>query len=129
MPPTGRHCFPPHRREPPVLVTLLSAVVLADASAVIPALEIRQLAPLQAQVSLCFQGTGHALRFELVVLSSGPAGRSRSRHNGQLRAHAAPACPVNSLVGAPANSQVEARLRWWVDGIEQDAESRSIRLE
>lgn len=112
-----------------MLVSLLSGVVLAGVSTVTPTLEIRQFAPLQSQVSLCFQGTGQAVRFELVVLASGPAGRSRSRQNGQLRANAAPACPVNSQIGAPASSQVEARLRWWVDGIEQDAESRSIRLE
>jgi hypothetical protein len=112
-----------------VLTTLFAAVVLAGVPAVTPDFEIRQLAPQQAQVSLCFIGTGQALRFELVVIASGPAGRSRSSQSGQLRAAAVPACPVNNRIGVPASSQVEARLRWWLDGIEQAAESRSIRLE
>lgn len=112
-----------------MFVLTLPGLLLAATATVGTDFELRQQAPRQAALQLCFRGTGQSVRFELELLALGPAGRSRSRQRGQLRAREAPVCPLNNSVQIPDGSQVEARLRWWVEGVEQTPETRELRLE
>jgi len=111
-----------------MLATTVSAMLLAAAAAVGIDFDLRQPAPPLAELQLCFRGTGQRVRFELQLVTLGPAGRSRSRQSGQLLAREQPVCPLRNSVRLPGASQVEARLRWWVDGVEQTPETRALRL-
>lgn len=89
---------------------MLLAALLASAS-----LQLHPQAPGQAELRLCFDAPSPTIRYELLVSAQGPAGRSQSRQSGV----ADRACPVLDRLNLPASSKVHARLRWWVDGVEQ----------
>ncbi|MDT4876122.1 hypothetical protein FQZ97_1115420 [compost metagenome] len=55
------------------------------------------------------------MRYELQVTARGPAGRSQTRQRGVAER----ACPVQNRLDLPPSTQVDARLRWWLDGVEQ----------
>ncbi|MDH4652094.1 hypothetical protein SA496_22385 [Pseudomonas sp. JS3066] len=93
---------------------MLLAALLASAS-----LQLHPLAPGQAEVRLCFANPTPAIRYELQVTAQGPAGRSRSRQSGV----ADRTCPVTNTLQLAPGTQVEAQLRWWVEGVEQEAQA------
>jgi hypothetical protein len=90
---------------------MLLAALLASAS-----LQLHLQAPGRAEVRLCFDNPTPAIRYELRVIAQGPAGRSQSRQRGM----ADRPCPVHNRLKLPAGTRVEAQLRWWVDGVEQE---------
>ncbi|MCO6056684.1 hypothetical protein NG726_08340 [Pseudomonas sp. MOB-449] len=96
---------------------MLLAALLASAS-----LQLTPLPPGQAELRLCFDQPTPAIRYELLVIAQGPAGRSQSRQRGV----ADKACPVRNSLHMPASTRVEARLRWWVDEVEQQALSTEL---
>ncbi len=98
---------------------MLLATLLASAS-----LQLQPQAPGQADLRLCFTPASPALRFELLVIAQGPAGRSQSRQSGTADTD----CPVRSRLQLPASSKVEARLRWWVEGVEQEPVMAKVSL-
>ncbi|MFC5697094.1 hypothetical protein ACFPU0_16180 [Pseudomonas sp. GCM10022186] len=98
---------------------MLLATLLASAS-----LQLQPQGPGQADLRLCFAPASPALRFELLVIAQGPAGRSQSRQSGTADTD----CPVRNRLSLPAASHVEARLRWWVDGVEQEPVTAELSL-
>ncbi|MDH4560059.1 hypothetical protein [Pseudomonas sp. BN411] len=98
---------------------MLLAALLASAS-----LQLQPQAPGQASVSLCFEPAGAAIRYELLVTTQSPAGRSQSRQKGVAERN----CPVHNSLRLPPGTRVEARLRWWVEGVEQVAVVREVGL-
>lgn len=89
---------------------MLLTALLASAS-----LQLQPQAPGQAAVSLCFTPANPAIRYELLVIAQGPAGRSQSRQRGVAER----ACPVHNTLSLAPGTRVETRLRWWIDGVEQ----------
>lgn len=73
----------------------------------------------QVELKLCLQGSGQQVRYELLVRRSGESGTAQSRQSGQARADAHLLCPVRSVQAVRPDTRVDARLRWWLDGIEQ----------
>ncbi|BAN50715.1 hypothetical protein [Metapseudomonas resinovorans] len=90
---------------------MVLAALLASAS-----LQLQPLGPGQADLRLCFEPASPAIRYELLVTAQGPAGQTRSRQRGI----ADRPCPVHNRLDLAPESQVKARLRWWVDGVEQE---------
>ncbi|MGO5000049.1 hypothetical protein [Oceanisphaera sp. W20_SRM_FM3] len=109
-----------------MLAILLSTALLTGSEPPSPQLYIQRLGPNQAQVSLCFEGTGQQVRFDLELQSYSPAGQSRTRQSGQLTALTEPTCPVNNQIVAPTPSKIETSLQWWLDEVEQTPEVRII---
>jgi hypothetical protein len=98
---------------------MLLAALLASAS-----LQLQPQAPGQASVSLCFEPASPAIRYELLVTTHGPAGRSQSRQNGKAERN----CPVRNNLRLAPGTRVKARLKWWMDGVEQAPVEREIGL-
>lgn len=98
---------------------MLLAALLASAS-----LQLQPQAPGQASVSLCFEPASSAIRYELLVTTQGPAGSSQSRQKGAAERN----CPVRNTLRLAPGTRLEARLRWWVEGVEQVAVVRAIGL-
>ena len=89
---------------------MLLAALLASAS-----LDLHPLDPGQAEVRLCFTQAEPTVSYELLVVAQGPAGRSQTRQSGVAERP----CPVQNGLKLPPSTQVDARLRWWLDGVEQ----------
>lgn len=99
---------------------MLLAALLASAS-----LQLSSQGPGQASLRLCFDRPDAPIRYELLVTTQGPAGRSRSRHQGT----ADRPCPVRNDLRLPASTQVDARLVWWLVGVEQAPVERRVIIE
>ncbi|AOE87536.1 hypothetical protein [Pseudomonas sp. TCU-HL1] len=98
---------------------MLLAALLASAS-----LQLTPQAPGLAELRLCFDPPTPAIRYELLVIAQGPAGRSQSRQRGM----ADEICPVRNSLHMPASTRVEAHLRWWVDEVEQEPVVTAISM-
>lgn len=98
---------------------MLLAALLASAS-----LQLQPNGPGYAEVRLCFDNPTPAVRYELLVIATGPAGRSQSRQHGV----ADRPCPVTNTLRLAPGTQVQAQLRWWVDGVEQGEQVEWIVL-
>lgn len=98
---------------------MLLAALLASAS-----LQLQLQGPGQAELRLCFANPTPAIRYELLVIARGPAGRSQSRQSGV----ADRPCPVQNHLNLPAETRVEAHLKWWLDGKEQEEQVEWILL-
>ncbi|NWL80095.1 hypothetical protein DM872_24905 [Pseudomonas taiwanensis] len=98
---------------------MLLAALLASAS-----LQLSSDGTGQAEVRLCFDNPTPAIRYELQVIAQGPAGRSQSRQSGL----ADRPCPVQNRLSLPAETRVKARLRWWMDGVEQEERVEWVQL-
>ncbi|MCY1200637.1 hypothetical protein D9M68_351440 [compost metagenome] len=98
---------------------MLLAALLASAS-----LQLQPQAPGQAELRLCFEPAGAAIRYELLVTAQGPAGKSQSRQQGKARQD----CPVRNTLRLAPGTRVQARLKWWVEGVEQVAVVKEIGL-
>lgn len=101
-----------------MLPMLLSALLLAAATPATAHLELQPVGKERLELQLCFQGSGH-VRFTLEVESSGPVGRSSTRQSGTQNARAEMSCPLRNSLGLSGDTQVHARLHWWLDGVEQ----------
>ncbi|MDE3737299.1 hypothetical protein PSH28_11900 [Pseudomonas resinovorans] len=98
---------------------MLLAALLVSAS-----LQLQPQAPGQADLRLCFAPPSPHVRYELLVIAQGPAGRSQSRQSGVADS----ACPVRNRLNLSVKTRVEARLKWWVDGVEQEERVEWIQL-
>ena len=107
----------------------LPTLLLAASAAVSADLQLQETTTRQAETMLCFRGDGQLVSYQLEMLGQGPGGRSRSRQSGQLRAEAELRCPLRDRVQINGASRVEARLRWWVEGVEQEPASRTLQLQ
>lgn len=98
---------------------MLLTALLASAS-----LQLHPVGPGQADLHLCFEPASPAVRYELLIIARGPAGRSQTRQSGVADS----ACPVRNSLRLAATTKVEARLRWWVEGLEQEPVTTEISL-
>ncbi|MCY1280386.1 hypothetical protein D9M68_254980 [compost metagenome] len=105
---------------------LFPALLLAGLVPVSPSLDLQPTDAGGLAVRLCFQGDGQQVRFDLNLESRGQGGRARSRQSGGLTAAQERHCPVRLQVGAGNSEEIRARLRWWVDGVEQEPIERTL---
>lgn len=98
---------------------MLLAALLASAS-----LQLQSAGPGQAELHLCFTNPTPNLRYELQVFAQGPAGRSQSRQSGVAERP----CPVQNRLNLAEGTHVQVRLRWWLDGLEQEEQVTWLRL-
>lgn len=94
------------------------AALLATAPPATAHVQLDPVAGERLQLQLCFQGTGK-IRFLLDVESISPAGRSNTRQAGTQDAQGDTYCPLRNSLGVQGDTQVHARLHWWLDGVEQ----------
>jgi len=95
---------------------LLAALLDADAR-----LDVRNREDGLVEVRLCLRGAGQQARYEL----TGSSGSARSSQSGTLTLTPQPGCPVTQLHHRQSDSRY--RLRWWLDGVEQEAIERQPR--
>ena len=72
------------------------------------------------EARLCLSGDGQQVRYQL----SSQNGGARSSQSGTLTLAPQRSCPVISRTSRQADTRY--RLRWWVDGVEQEPIERGL---